>query len=165
MKITGKVWRFPQDDINTDAIRRSIYANLPLPEQAKHCLETVDPTFAAKVSRGDIIVAGKNFGAGSSRPAHATFMALGIGGIVAESFGRIFFRNAISGGLLVSPCPGIVGFVATGDTIEVDTADGTVRNTASGKVLTCAPLPSFLRGMVAVGGEKAYLKQRMAQMG
>lgn len=162
MKITSKVWKFNRDDINTDEIRRSIYASLPLEEQAKHCLETLDPNFASKVSRGDIIVAGRNFGAGSSRPAHATIMALGIAAIIAESFGRVFFRNSISGGLLVIPCPGILQAVETGDRIEVDTETGEIRNLSTEKEIVGPPLPPFLRKMVECGGEKPYLKLRLA---
>jgi 3-isopropylmalate/(R)-2-methylmalate dehydratase small subunit len=164
MKITGHAWKMQRDDINTDQIRRSIYANLPLDEQAKHCLETIDPTFASKVKRGDILVAGKNFGAGSSRPAHATLMALGLAGIVADSFSRIFFRNSISGGLLVTPCPGICDIVDSGNEIEVDTVAGRVRNLTTGRELDCPPLPPFLRGMVECGGEKPYIKARLAAM-
>ena len=162
MKTTGRVWKLARDDINTDQIRRSIYANLPLPEQAKHCLETIDPSFASKVKRGDILVSGNNFGAGSSRPAHATLMELGLAAIVAESFSRVFFRNSISGGLLVTPCPGISDLVETGDEIELDTVLGHVRNLKSGAEIICPPLPAFLRGMVECGGEKAYIKARMA---
>ena len=162
MKVTGRVWKLARDDINTDQIRRSIYANLPLAEQAKHCLEIIDPTFASKVQRGDILVSGRNFGAGSSRPAHATLMELGLAGIVAESFSRIFFRNSISGGLLVTPCPGILDAVETGEEIEVDAARGHVRNLNSGVDIVCPSLPAFLRGMVECGGEKAYIKARMA---
>jgi len=161
MKITGKVWRFPQDDVDTDQIRRAVYSHLPLKEQAKHCLEGVDPEFASKASAGDIIIGGKNFGCGSSRPAHATVMALGIAAVVAESFGRLFYRHSVSGGLMVVPCPGIVDFVKTGDRIEIDTAEGVVRNLSDGQTMKCEPLPQFLRDMVAIGGEKAYLKARL----
>lgn len=164
MKITGAVWKFTRDDINTDEIRRSIYANLPLAEQATHCLETLDPEFAKKVSPGDILVGGKNFGAGSSRPAHATLMALGLAAVIAESFARVFFRNSISGGLLVQPCPGILDFVETGDRIELDTVAGRVRNLRSGAELATAPLAPFLREMVELGGEKPYLKTRLQRM-
>lgn len=164
MKITGAVWKFSRDDINTDEIRRSIYANLPLAEQATHCLETLDPDFAKKVAPGDILVGGKNFGAGSSRPAHATLAALGLAAVVAESFARVFFRNSISGGLLVQPCPGILDLVETGDRIEMDTIAGTVRNLSSGKEIVSAPLPAFLREMVELGGEKPYLKARLQRM-
>ena len=97
MNIKGKVWRFPQDDINTDLIRRKMYAHLPIKEQAVHCLEQLDQAFGANVKPGDIVVAGRNFGAGSSTPVHLALLGLGIGAVMAESFGRVFFRSAIAG--------------------------------------------------------------------
>lgn len=163
MQASGKAWKFPQNDINTDQIRLMMYAHLPLAEQARHCLETLDAEFAAKMNPGDILVAGQNFGCGSSRPAHAALKALGVGAVIAESFGRLFFRSSISDGLLVTPCPGIVDFVNTGDPIELDVAAGQVRNLATGKVLAFAPLPGFLREMVECGGEMPYLKFRLAR--
>lgn len=159
MNVTGAVWKFAQDDIDTDQIRRAVYSHLPTSEQGKHCLESLDPAFASKASPGDVIVGGKNFGCGSSRPAHVAIIALGIGAVLAESFGRLFFRNSISGGLLVVPCPGIVEFVSKGDRIEVDTVAGRVRNQASGQTLSFPPLPVFLREMVELGGEKPYLRK------
>lgn len=165
MIVTGRVWKFPQDDINTDQIRRKIYAHLPAKEQARHCFEGLDPQFAAKVTSGDILVAGKNFGCGSSTLAHSALMALGIAAIVAESFGRLFFRSSISGGLLVAVCPEIVGAVDNGDRIEVDTVNGRVKNLTSGRTLPCVPLPPILNEMVECGGEKPYLKARLAREG
>jgi 3-isopropylmalate/(R)-2-methylmalate dehydratase small subunit len=162
MKVTGNVWKFPQDDINTDQIRRKIYAHLPLKEQATHCLEGLDAAFAANVKKGDIIVAGRNFGAGSSTPAHTAVMELGIAAIIAESFGRLFFRSSISAGLLVAPCPGILAFVNAGDRIELDAVSGEVKNLTTGKTLSSDPLPDFLREMVAMGGEKPYIRARLA---
>lgn len=121
MRVSGTAWVFPQNDINTDLIRLEAYAHLPLAESALHCLETLDPTFARTVAPGDILVAGRNFGCGSSRPAHASLKALGLGAIIAESFGRIFFRNCISDALLVTPCPGILDFVGTARLISPPT--------------------------------------------
>lgn len=160
---TGRAWTFSRDNINTDEIIRSVYTNETLEKQAEHCLETLDPTFAKKVSRGDFIVAGENFGAGSSRPAYATILALGIAGVIAESFSRVFFRNSISGGLLVMPCPGISKVVQTGHVISVDSTSGTICDLTTGAKITCQPLPLFLREMVECGGEKPYLKARMSQ--
>jgi 3-isopropylmalate/(R)-2-methylmalate dehydratase small subunit len=162
MKVTGVVWRFPQDDINTDQIRRKNYAHLPAKEQARHCMEGLAPEFAASMSPGDIIVAGRNFGCGSSTPVYTALMALGVAAVVAESFGRIFFRSCISAGLLVNACPGILGFVSTGDRIEFDAATGKIRNLTTGHTLESVPLPSFLREMVELGGEKPYIKARLA---
>jgi 3-isopropylmalate/(R)-2-methylmalate dehydratase small subunit len=159
--VAGTVWKFPQDDINTDQIRRKIYAHLPAREQARHCMESLDPAFAANVRQGDILVAGGNFGCGSSTPAFSAIMALGIAAIVAESFSRIFFRNCISAGLVVTPCPGIVNFVNTGERIEIDTLSGSIRNLGNGNTLAFAPLPEFLRKMAELGGEKAYLMARL----
>ena len=164
MNIKGTVWRFPQDDINTDLIRRKMYAHLPVKEQAGHCLEQLDPEFGANVKPGDIVVAGRNFGAGSSTPVHLALLGLGIGAVMAESFGRIFFRSSISGGLLVIASPGILDFVSAGDTIEVDVKSGETHNLTTGKTLTNPPLPEFLREMVALGGEKPYIKARLARM-
>src|SRR5690606_17829939 len=101
MKRSGKVWKFAVDDINTDQIHLSMYSHLPIEEQAKHCLETIDPEFAPNVQPGDVMVVGRNFGCGSARNAEQDLLQLGVGAVVAESFDRKFFRNAISAGLLV----------------------------------------------------------------
>ncbi len=163
MKITGKVWKFPQDDINTGLIRKQQYNHLPFEEQAKHCMESLDPGFAAKAKPGDILVAGRNFGCGSSTPAQHSIKGLGIPAIVAESYGKLFFSNCASSGLWPIVCPGIVGLVESGNEIEIDTDRGQVRNIANGKTLACTPLPGFYREMVELGGEKAYLKARLAR--
>jgi 3-isopropylmalate/(R)-2-methylmalate dehydratase small subunit len=164
MKVTGKVWRFEADDINTDQIRAYMYSHLPVKEQAKHCLESLDSTFAGNVQPGDIVVAGHNFGCGSSRPAHATFVELGVAAIITESFGRLFFRHSISSGMLVLPCPGVLEFASQGDRIEVDTDTGIIRNLSiQGAVLPFKPLPSFLNDMVEAGGELPYLRARIAR--
>ena len=164
MKIKGTVWKFPQDDINTDLIRRKMYAHLPVKEQAVHCLEQLDPRFGTEAKPGDIIVAGRNFGAGSSTPVHLALQGLGVGAVLAESFGRIFFRSSISAGLLVIACPGILDFVSGGDTIEVDVKAGETRNLTTRETLRSPPLAPFLREMVELGGEKPYIKARLARM-
>ncbi len=163
MKIAGCVWKFPQDDINTDYIRLEAYMHLPIAEQAQHCLEALDPTFASKVQHGDIVVGGRNFGCGSSRPAQAALKALGIGAVIAESFGRIFFRNSISDSLLVTPCVGIIDFVNQGDRVELDVVAGEVRNLTQGTALKFEPLPGVLREIVECGGEKGWIKSRLAR--
>ncbi len=161
MKVTGTVWKFAQDDINTDQIRRKNYAHLPLKVQALRCMETLDPAFAAQVTPGDIIIGGRNFGCGSSTPVHLALMALGISAVVAESFNRIFFRSSISAGLLVNPCPGILDLVNTGERIELDALAGRVTNLTSGKVLDGDRLPDFLREMIELGGEIPYIKAQL----
>ncbi len=163
MKITGKVWKFPQDDINTGLIRKQQYNHLPFEEQARHCMESLDPEFASKARPGDILVAGKNFGCGSSTPAQHSIKGLGITAIVAESYGKLFLSNCVSSGLWPLTCPGIVALVETGDRIEIDTDGWQVRNLASGKTLDCTPLPALFREMVEIGGEKTYLKARLAR--
>jgi 3-isopropylmalate dehydratase small subunit len=162
MKITGKVWKFARDDINTGLIRKQIYNHLPPHEQGTHCLEGLLPEFPGKAQPGDIIVAGKNFGCGSSTPAHYAVAALGIPAIVAESFGKLFFSNCIGGGLWPVICPGIVSVVETGQRIEIDTTTFSIRNLDSGAVLHAQALPALYTEMVQAGGEKAYLKQRIA---
>jgi 3-isopropylmalate/(R)-2-methylmalate dehydratase small subunit len=162
MKITGKVWKFPQDDINTGLIRKQQYNHLPYEEQARHCLESLDPQFASKARPGDIIVAGRNFGCGSSTPAQHSIKGLGIAAIVAESFGKLFLSNCASSGLWPVSCSGIVGLVDAGDIIEIDMDCCRIRNVATGRTLPCTPLPALFREMIELGGEKAYLKARLA---
>ncbi|MBM3344538.1 MAG: 3-isopropylmalate dehydratase small subunit [Betaproteobacteria bacterium] len=162
MKLTGKVWKFPQDDINTGLIRKQQYNHLPPQEQGKHCMETLDATFAGKVQPGDFIVAGNNFGCGSSTPAHYSMMALGMRAVVAESFAKLFFSNCIGSGLWPVPCAGVLNLVETGDTIEIDTDAYAIRNLTNGKTLSAQQLPPLYREMIEAGGEKAYLKKRLA---
>lgn len=163
MKLTGRVWKFPQDDINTGLIRKQMYNHLPPQEQGKHCMEALDPGFAAKVKPGDFIVAGTNFGCGSSTPAHYSIAALGIPAIVAESFGSLFFSNCVGGALWPIVCPGILGIVETGDTLEIDTDTFDVRNVVTGKSLRGKALPDIYQAMIHAGGEKPYLKARLAR--
>lgn len=162
MRHRGKVWKFDVDDINTDQIHLSMYSHLPIDEQKMHCLETIDPSFAPNVQPGDIVVAGKNFGCGSARHAEADLLALGVGAVVAESFDRKFFRNAIGSGLLVLSCPGILDIVNAQDELDIDSAAGEVRNLTTGASIECPPLPQFYADMVKMGGVKPYLKVRVA---
>jgi len=163
MKLTGKVWKFPQSDINTGLIRKQMYNHLPPQEQGKHCMEALDPEFASKVKPGDFIVAGTNFGCGSSTPAHYSIVALGMPAVIAESFGALFFSNCAGGALWPVVCPGILGLVETGDMLEIDTDTFEVRNVATGKTLHGKQLPEIYRGMIQAGGEKPYLKARLAR--
>lgn len=163
MKLTGKVWKFPQSDINTGLIRKQMYNHLPPQEQGKYCLESLNPSFASKAQPGDFIIAGTNFGCGSSTPAHYSIVALGIPAVVAESFGALFFSNCAGGALWPIVCPGILGLVEEGDTLEIDTETFELRNVSSGKTLRGKPLPEIYRGMILAGGEKPYLKARLAK--
>ncbi len=161
MKLTGRVWKFAQDDINTGLIRKQQYNHLPPQEQGQYCMQTLDPTFAGKARPGDIIVAGNNFGCGSSTPAYYSILALGIPVVAAESFAKLFFSNCIGGGLWPVPCQGILELVETGDTLEIDTATFALRNLSNGKSIVGQQLPPLYRAMIEAGGEKAYLKRRL----
>jgi 3-isopropylmalate/(R)-2-methylmalate dehydratase small subunit len=164
--IKGKVWTF-DDDVNTDVIYPGKYLAVFDPEEmATHAFEAVYPEFTKTVSEGDIIVAGKYFGCGSSREQAATCLKyLGIGCVVAESFARIYFRNAINRGLPILVCPGISGFVEQGQELEVDLGSGEVRNLSTGASLRGTPLPEFVLGILEAGGLIPYLKGRVASEG
>jgi 3-isopropylmalate/(R)-2-methylmalate dehydratase small subunit len=163
MKIVGRVWKFAQDDINTGLIRKQMYNHLPPEAQGRHCLESLDPDFGTKARPGDIIVAGKNFGCGSSTPAHYSILALGITAVVAESFGKLFMSNCVSGGLWPIACPDIVSLVETGERIEIDTDTAGITNLDTGRTTRGVALPALYRDMAAAGGEKPYLKARLAR--
>jgi len=162
--IRGRVWKFG-DNINTDLIYPGRYLKsfLPPEEMAKHAMEGLDPNFHKNVQPGDIIVAGKNFGCGSSREEAAIALkATKISGIIAESFARIFFRNAINIGLPVLECKGITRIVENGDIIEVEFETGLIRNISTGKQIKTTPLPSFMMEIINKGGLIAYTKEKLA---
>lgn len=163
MKLSGNAWKFTQEDISTDLIRGKAYSHLPPKEQGAHCLEELDPGFAAKAQAGDFIVAAKNFGCGSSTAAHVAVIGLGIGAVIAESLGKLFITNAASAGLWAVSCPGIIEFANAGDKIELDTASWQLRNLTTGKTIQALPLPDFLREMIELGGEKNYLRARLTR--
>jgi len=162
MKLNGNAWKFTQEDISTDLIRGKAWSHLPPREQGAHCLEEVDAAFAAKAQAGDFIVAGKNFGCGSSTAAHVAVIGLGIGAVIAESLGKLFVTNAASAGLWAVSCPGIIAFTNAGDKLELDTANWQVRNLSTGQTIAANPLPTFLCEMIELGGEKNYLRARLA---
>lgn len=161
MRIRGKVWKLG-DNINTDLIiaGRYKYDSLDMKELAKHAFEDLDPTLAQKIKPGDIIVAGKNFGCGSSREqAPEVIKALGVSAIVAESFARIFFRNAVNIGLAPIECKGISEAVETGDEIEVDMEKGEIKILRTGKILKFKPWPAVVREILKSGGMVEYIKK------
>lgn len=156
--IAGRVWRFG-DDISTDLLSPGEYALAPPEEQKLHTLESVDPRFAQDVRPGDVVVAGRNFGCGSSREsAPENLRALGVGCVVADSFARIFLRNAVAISLPVLTCAGAHAAFAGGEEIEVDLATGLVRSRATGRVLQGEPLPAEMREILAGGGILAALR-------
>lgn len=128
---------------------------------APHVMENIDPEFASKVKKGDVVVAGRNFGCGSSREeAPIALKAAGVSAVVAESFARIFYRNSINQGLPVLTCPGVRKSFKSSDAVEVDIKNGTVRNVTSGKVFKVEPFPSFVLEILNAGGLIQYLKKK-----
>lgn len=160
--IKGRVWKFG-DNIDTDVIIPFKYKarTLDPKELAQHVMEGIDPDFARKVKPGDIIVAGKNFGCGSSREqAPLAIKAAGIAAIVAESFARIFFRNAINIGLPVLEVKGISEKTDEGDLLEIDLLQGMVKNLTKNMAFKAAPLPDMIMEILKEGGLVNYLKKR-----
>ncbi len=162
VRIRGRAWKFG-NNIDTDAIipaRRCNTADAS--ELALYCMEDADPGFIQKMNRGDLIVAGNNFGCGSSREvAPLSIKAAGVSGVIARSFARIFFRNAINIGLPILECPQAVDDIRQGDEIEVEPAAGVVRNLSSGEVYQAEPFPDFLQRIIEMGGLLAYVEDRL----
>ncbi len=165
-KIRGKVWKFG-DNIDTDVIIPARYLNTTDPEElAKHCMEDADPEFPKKVNKGDIIVAGKNFGCGSSREhAPIAIKACGIACVIAESFARIFYRNAFNTGLLILECEEAVKSAETGDELEVYPDEGKIVNLTKGKTYFTKPLPSFMKEILENGGLIPYIIKKFQKAG
>ena len=162
MKATGTAIKFG-DNIDTDVILPGKYLVLTEPsELARHAMEGIDPAFPEKAKNGIIVVGGKNFGCGSSREqAPLALKYAGVKCVVAESFARIFFRNAINIGLPVAECKGILGAVKNGETLAVDFETGDVRNVSRSLTLQGAKLPQFVLEILADGGLIENLLRRM----
>jgi len=160
MKFQGRIYLYG-NDVNTDEIIPARYLTTSdHAALARHCMEDARPGFAATVSKGGIMVAGANFGCGSSREhAPISIKAVGISCVVADSFARIFFRNAINTGLPIVESPGIAAAVKEGETIEVD-LDGGLLVLSSGRRVKIPPFPPFMRGIIEEGGWMAYLGKR-----
>lgn len=157
----GRAWVFG-DDVNTDALAPGAYIKGPLEELAKHCLESVEPNFAADVKPGDVVVGGENFGMGSSREqAVIALNMLGVSAVLAKSFARIFYRNALNLGLPALVCAD-VDSIATGHEIVVDAEAGEVENRTTGERIACEPIPPHLLAMIADGGLLPHLKKKLA---
>src|SRR4030042_1389944 len=150
-------------NIDTDQIYPGGYLDLTDPELvAKHAMERVDPGFVKEVKSGDMIVAGANFGCGSSREhAAAALKASGIAAVLAESFARIFYRNAINLGLPLLVCSGIANLVKRGDMLSLDLAAGTVINLTSGAAATAQPLSAYVMAILENGGVKPMIRKGM----
>ncbi|WP_299229674.1 3-isopropylmalate dehydratase small subunit [Sulfurihydrogenibium sp.] len=162
MMIRGRVWKF-KDDVDTDQIIPARYLVTTDPKElAKHVMEDADPTFPSKVKEGDILVAGKNFGCGSSREhAPLAIKGAGIAAVVAESFARIFFRNAINLGLLIIESPEAAREAEEGDILEIDINQGVIRNVSKNKEYKIKPLPENLQAILKAGGLMEYAKEKI----
>ncbi|OGL28113.1 MAG: 3-isopropylmalate dehydratase small subunit [Candidatus Rokubacteria bacterium RIFCSPLOWO2_12_FULL_69_21] len=161
--IEGRVWTFG-DDVNTDVIMPGKYLNMRNPaELAPYIMEGLDPDFARKAKPGDVLVAGKNFGCGSSREtAPAGLHAFGIGAVIAVSFARIFLRNAINIGLPVLECAEAARALAGGDRVTVDVTTGAILDAATGRRWHAAPFPETLQALIREGGLVPYVRRRLA---
>jgi len=162
MKFRGKAHKFGSN-VDTDVIIPARYLNISIPEElAKHCMEGVDPQFVTRVNPGDMIVAGTNFGCGSSREhAPLSIKACGISCVIAQSFARIFFRNGINIGLPLLECEEAATETQDGDILEVDLSTGEIHNISKGKKFRANPYPHFMMGIINAGGLIEYTKARL----
>ena len=155
-----KAWVFG-DDIDTDVLAPGRYMKAEIPEIARHCLEAIDPSFASSVKAGDILVAGRNFGAGSSREqAPAALKHLGIAALVAESFAGLFYRNALNLGLPTLVCRGAKR-IRNGDQLKIDYQKAEILNLTTRETLSFEPIPPHLMEMVRDGGLLPHLEKRL----
>lgn len=156
----GKAWKFGHD-IDTDVIIPARYLNRSEPEHlAAHCMEDADETFAQNVQDGDIIVGGKNFGCGSSREhAPIAIKAAKVKAVIAESYGRIFYRNALNIGMPILECPEAVSGIENGDQVEVDLDSGIIKNLSKGTTFQARPFPKFMQDLIKAGGLISYIKE------
>jgi len=157
----GRAWCYG-DSVDTDVIIPARYlTSTDEQELAEHALEDLDPGFVSAVQPGDVVVAGSNFGCGSSREhAPIALKGAGVGAVVARSFARIFFRNAINTGLAIVTCPQLVDVTDTGDEIEVDVVNGRVTNVSKNQSFDAEPLPDFILEIVECGGLVEWVKRR-----
>ena len=160
MNAQGTVFKYP-DNVDTDVIIPARYLNTSnAQELARHCMEDIDTGFVQKVAKGDLIVAGWNFGCGSSREhAPLVIKTCGVGCVIAKSFARIFYRNAINIGLPILECAAAAEDIQAGDTVSVDFDTGVITDITTGKTYRAAPFPPFIQNIIAKGGLLASLKE------
>ena len=160
MNAQGTVFKYP-DNVDTDVIIPARYLNTSnAQELARHCMEDIDTGFVQKVAKGDLIVAGWNFGCGSSREhAPLVIKTCGVGCVIAKSFARIFYRNAINIGLPSLECEAAAEEIQAGDTVSVDFDTGVITDITTGKTYQAAPFPPFIQNIIAKGGLLASLKE------
>ena len=163
MQFHGTAHRYGRD-VDTDVIIPACYLNTSVTEElAKHCMEDLDAGFVAAVKPGDILVAEENFGCGSSREhAPISIKASGISVVIAKSFARIFYRNAINTGLPIMEAPDAVDGIKAGDEVEVDADTGTITNLTTGASWQAQPFPSFIRDIIETGGLVEAAKKKVA---
>ena len=157
--LKGKVFKYP-DNVDTDVIIPARYLNSPSAEElAQHCMEDIDKDFVKNMKRGDIMVAGWNFGCGSSREhAPMAIQTCGISCVIAASFARIFYRNSINIGLPILECPEAAQKIAAGDTVSVDLDTGVIRDDTTGEQFQATAFPPFIKNIINQGGLLPYLK-------
>ena len=157
MKVCGKVFKYG-DNIDTDVIIPARHLTSADPEHLKeHCMEDIDKSFKDRVNSGDIMVAGKNFGCGSSREhAPVAIKASGISLVIASDFARIFYRNSINVGLPILECPGAADRINDGDEVEVDFDTGVITDKTTGESFNSKPFPEFIKNIMANGGLVGY---------
>ena len=162
MKVSGKVFKYG-DNIDTDVIIPARYLTSADPEHLKeHCMEDIDKTFKDRVSEGDIIVAGKNFGCGSSREhAPIAIKASGISLVIAPDFARIFYRNAINVGLPILECPEAFENINEGDEVEADFDTGVITDKTTGKSFNAKAFPEFIKNIMTSGGLVGYTESEL----
>ena len=160
METKGHVFKYP-DNVDTDVIIPARYLNTPnAQELAKHCMEDIDADFVNKVQAGDVIVAGWNFGCGSSREhAPLVIKTCGTGCVIAKSFARIFYRNAINIGMPILECEQAADEINAGDEVSVDFDTGTISDLTTGKTYQAQPFPAFIQNIIARGGLLASLRE------
>ena len=163
MKLKGKAWKFGAD-VDTDAIIPARYLNTTdHKELAKHCMEDADPNFMKKMKVGDIIVADKNFGCGSSREhAPISIRAAGISCVIAKSFARIFYRNSFNMGLPIFESADASEKIKEGDEIELDPSTGVIHNLTKKEKYHAKPIPPFMQALINAGGLMNYVKRKVA---
>jgi 3-isopropylmalate/(R)-2-methylmalate dehydratase small subunit len=164
--MAGSVWKYG-DNVDTDVIIPARYLNVSAPEElARHCMEGLTPEFPSRVKPGDVIVAGVNFGCGSSREhAPLAIRASGVCCVIASSFARIFYRNAINTGLPIVECPELVQDAEQGDTLEVDLKGGALTNLRSGHTYQTSSFPTFILKIIEAGGLVPYARRRLDPTG
>ncbi len=163
-KLRGRAWVYG-NDVDTDVIIPARYLVTSDPEElGRHCMEDLDPEFIKKMKPGDVVVGGENFGCGSSREhAPLALKSAGVSCVIAASFARIFFRNAINVGLPIFESSEAVNGISAGDEVEVDPSTGIIRNLSRGETYRATSYPPFLRHLIEVGGLVPYVRERLKE--